>query len=73
MILLLFTEANSLSAFYVYSTTMVGYSTLTGSFFNVLKIYMGDFSQVPAMYAVEPTFTIIYMWVLMTLYTIFIV
>ena len=51
MILLLFTEANSLAAFYIYSSTMEAFSTLTGSFYSVLKIYMGDFAAVPTMYA----------------------
>jgi hypothetical protein len=72
LILFVFTQANALAAFIIYCPHIQEFSTYTYSFFTLVRLFLGDFTLVNTMYNVQPLFTAGFLWLLLTLYTIFI-
>lgn len=72
-IIFIFTLGNSLASFIIFSPAILEYSTLTGTIYVVFKMYLGDFSIVPQMTEVQPITTLLYLGIIMTVYSIFLV
>ena len=71
IILIIFTVANALAAFIVFCPQMKEFSTLNSSIYVLLKLYLGDFQPVAGMHSYAPGFTTLYLFLMMSLYTIF--
>lgn len=67
----MFSLANSLSAYIVFCSQIKEFENLTTAFYSVLKIYLGDFTLVAKMYYVAADFTTFFLFICMTLYSIF--
>ena len=50
---------------------MKEFSTLNSSIYVLLKLYLGDFQPVAGMHSYAPGFTTLYLFLMMSLYTIF--
>mmetsp|Transcript_35212 Transcript_35212/g.46379 ORF Transcript_35212/g.46379 Transcript_35212/m.46379 type:complete len:160 (-) Transcript_35212:2846-3325(-) len=61
-----------MACYIVFCSELLEFSSVVTSIFNTNKIYMGDFSLIGKMFSVSPIFTTFYLFMSMTLYTMFI-